>query len=417
MANPLISVEQAEALIAQQIKPTQLVNCSLDNAAGEVLRTDVCTERDEPPFDRVMMDGIATHHKAFAKGQRKYVVQATQAAGEPPLQLKSDDACIEIMTGAVLPTGCDCVIPVEDIEISEGHAELRDGVAPEAGQFIHRRGSDRPGGTRVLEAGTLLGATEVAVLAATGQASVPVSRRPRISVISTGDELVDPGRPIEPYQVRRSNPYGIVAALRLAGFSDIRSAHLPDDPVVMRREIEAHLSRSEVLVLSGGVSMGKHDHVPAIMDAMGVIVRFHRVAQRPGKPLWFGTGLDGQLVFALPGNPVSVLVCLYRYVLPALELMLGGTSDLLERVELAAAVEFAPKLSWFLPVRLRASADGTLLAQPNPPNTSGDLTSLAGTDGFVELAAEQSQFSAGLVTPLIRWRPPALARTGCVKHD
>ncbi len=417
MAKSMISVEQAETLIAQQIKPTQIINCSLGNAVGQVLRTEVCAERDEPPFDRVMMDGIATHHGAFNKGRRRYGVQAVQAAGEPPQQLKSDDACIEVMTGAVLPTGCDCVIPVEDIEISEGHAELRDGVTPKAGQFIHRRGSDRPRGTRVLEVGTLLGATDVAVLAAAGQASVPVARRPRISVISTGDELVDPGRPIEAYQVRRSNPYGIVAALSVTGFSDIHSAHLPDEPVVMHREIEAQLSQSEVLVLSGGVSMGKHDHVPAIMDAMGVAVHFHCVAQRPGKPLWFGTGPDGQLVFALPGNPVSVLVCLYRYVLPALEHMLGKTGGLLERVELADAVEFVPKLTWFLPIRLRASTDGMLQAQPNPPNTSGDLASLAGTDGFVGLAAEKKQFPAGYVAPLFRWRPPAMARTGDIKHD
>jgi molybdopterin molybdotransferase len=404
MAKPLISVEQAEALIAQQITPTQTVNCSLDNAAGEVLRTDVCTERDEPPFDRVMMDGIATHHEAFAKGQRKYVLQAAQAAGEPPLQLKSDDACIEIMTGAVLPRGCDCIIPVEEIEIADGYAKLRVGVTPEAGQYIHRQGSDRLHGARALESGIILGAAEVAVLAAAGQASVPVARRPGISVISTGDELVDPDQPIEPYQVRRSNPYGIVAALKIAGFSDIRSAHLPDNPAVMHREIETHLGKSDVLVLSGGVSMGKHDHIPAMMEAAGVNVDFHFVAQRPGKPLWFGTVPDGQLVFALPGNPVSVLVCLYRYVLPALGQMLGRTRGLPERVKLSAAVEFQRKVAWFLPIKLKASSNGNLLAEPNPSNTSGDLTSLAGTDGFVELAAEQSQFPAGYLAPLFRWR-------------
>lgn len=124
---------------------------------------------------------------------------------------------------------------------------------------------------------------------------------------------------------------------------------------------------------------------------------------RPGKPLWFGTGADGQLVFALPGNPVAVLVCLYRYVLPALERMLGRTSSLAERVKLATAVEFAPSLTWFLPVRLRPSGDGTLLAQPSPPNTSGDVMSLAGTDGFVELAAEQTRFPAGYAAPFFRW--------------
>ena len=407
MVESMISVEQADALIAKQIKPTRTIDCALENVAGEVLRIDVRTERDEPPFDRVMMDGIATRHDALAKGQRRFVVQALQAAGAPPQTLKRDDACIEIMTGAVLPIGCDCIIPVEDIEISAGHAALRDGVAPKAGQFIHRRGSDRSRGTRVLAAGTLLGAAEIAALAASGQASVPVAGRPGISVISTGDELVDPGQPIESYQVRRSNPYGIVAALSIAGFTDTRSAHLPDEPAVMRREIEAHLSQSEVIILSGGVSMGKHDHVPAILDAIGVKVHFHRVAERPGKPLWFGTGTDGQLVFALPGNPVAVLVCLYRYVLPALERMLGRPSGLAERVELAAAVEFAPSLTWFLPVTLRPSGDGTLLAQPNPPNTSGDVMSLAGTDGFVELTAEQTRFPAGYVAPLFRWRPRA----------
>ena len=407
MVESMISVERAEALIAQQIEPTRTIDCALENVAGEVLRIDVRTERDEPPFDRVMMDGIAMRHDALANGQRRFVVQALQAAGAPPQTLKRDDACIEIMTGAVLPIGCDCIIPVEDIEISDGHAALRDGVAPKAGQFIHRRGSDRSRGTRVLAAGTLLGAAEIAALAASGQASVPVAGRPGISVISTGDELVDPGQPIESYQVRRSNPYGIVAALSIAGFTDTRSAHLPDEPAVMRREIEAHLNQSQVVVLSGGVSMGKHDHVPAILDAIGVKVHFHRVAERPGKPLWFGTGADGQLVFALPGNPVAVLVCLYRYVLPALARMLGRTSRLGDLVKLSTAVEFAPSLTWFLPVTLRPSSEGTLLAQPNPPNTSGDVMSLAGTDGFVELAAEQTQFSAGYAAPFFRWKPRA----------
>jgi len=407
MDKPLVGVEQAESIIAQHIQRAQVIDRPLDDTAGEILRTDVCTERDEPPFDRVMMDGIAICHQAYVSGLRQYLVQATQAAGKPPLQLENNDACIVIMTGAVLPKGCDCIVPVEEIDILDGCATLHDGLMPRAGQYIHWQGSDRPGGTRVLESGTELGAVDITALAASGRQSVAVSQRPRISVFSTGDELVDPGLPIESFQVRRSNPYGMVAALKMAGYTDVESAHLPDDPVIMQGGITACLRRREVLVLSGGVSMGKHDYVPEIMESAGVKAHFHGVSQRPGKPMWFGTGLDGQLVFALPGNPVSVLVCLYRYVLPALQQLLGGRKTPPQMAVLTEAVEFAPKLTWFLPVTLGSSGDGALLARPNVPNTSGDLTSLAETDGFVELPPNQAQFPAGFTGPLYRWRQPA----------
>jgi len=392
-----IPVPEAVARIDAQLETGPVVTCPLKDVSGEVLREDVVTERDEPPFDRVMMDGIAIRHS----DKRSFAIQAVQAAGQTPLTLDDDGGCIEVMTGAVLPVGCDCVIPIEDTGRDNDRFVLGDGVAPQAGQFIHRQGSGREAGSRVLASGTVLGAAETADLASAGKAEVQVAQRPAIAVMSTGDELVDPGEAIESYQVRRSNPFAIDAALQLAGFNETRLFHANDDRDALLRDVGEQLGNHSVLILSGGVSMGKHDYIPEVMSEIGVRPQFHRVTQRPGKPMWFGTGPNRQLVFALPGNPVSVLVCLYRYVLPALWRLLGAAESPPEFAALTEPVEFAPALTWFLPVCLQVGE--SLMAQPCPPNTSGDLTALAGTDGFVELPAQEKQFAAGYRARLFRW--------------
>jgi molybdopterin molybdotransferase len=205
------------------------------------------------------------------------------------------------------------------------------------------------------------------------------------------------------HQIRLSNGPAILSSLLGHGHAGSRHAHLPDEPEVMRERLTALLDEFPVLLLSGGVSKGKADYVPGIMAELGVEVIFHRVSQRPGKPMWFGAR-GATLVFALPGNPVSALVCFRRYVLPALLRGAGYSGPTAETALLGADYEFRAPLTCFLPVRAETDAAGSLVAIPAPTNTSGDFTGLAGTTGFVELERERERFAAGTPVALHRWR-------------
>ena len=374
----------------------------VQSATGRILRQAVTAERDQPPFDRVMMDGIAVAFADFDSGTRSFPIQCTQMAGEPATTLETGK-CIEIMTGAALPEEADCIVPVERIELADGTATLEAGYEPEQHQFIHPRASDHAADAELLAPGKRITPMDVAVITSAGLTSVSVSRSPVIRIISTGDELVPAGQPIEAHQVRMSNGPAIEAMLAEHGYPDAVHDHLLDERDVLEERIGKHLDDADVLVLSGGVSMGKADYVPEVLAKLGVEVIFHRVSQRPGKPMWFGMGRDGQAVFALPGNPVSALVCCRQYVIPALHKASLETEQLPEFASLAGDVTFKPDLTCFQPVRLISNAVGQVLAMPVKTNTSGDFTALSGTDGYVELAKEQSHFPAGTPVVLHRW--------------
>jgi molybdopterin molybdotransferase len=302
-----------------------------------------------------------------------------------------------------LPIGCDCVIPVEQIEVADGTATIKPSVNFQAYLNVHRRGSDSRQGALLLEAGTLLRAPEIAVAASAGMARVRVSSQPAVMVISTGDELVEPGDPIADYQVRRSNAYAVAATLRMRGFARIGDDHVPDDVDLLRERLSLHLTTHEVLILSGGVSMGRFDLVPRALMELGVEQVFHRIAQRPGKPMWFGIGPQGQAVFGLPGNPVSTLVCLIRYVIPAIGAAMGTKHETPERFALATPVNFDSALTYFLPVTIEHDDWGRSWAHPHATRGSGDFLSLADTDGFVELPPGPNTFPKGFVASVYRW--------------
>jgi molybdopterin molybdotransferase len=399
----LKSVGEAEALVRAHMPDFGTIEVPIAEAAGAVLRETVHAERDQPPFDRVTMDGIAIAHAAWLAGRRTFRIQATQAAGQPAHTLASAEVCVEVMTGTALPDGADCIVPVEQIQAGDGVARIAGGAEPAPGQFIHGRGSDYRQGEALLAPGTRLRAPEMAVLASAGSATVRIARPPRIAVLAIGDELVDAGAPILPHQIRRSNDHALMAALRAHGCRNATSEHLPDDRGVLERRIGAQLAAADVLILSGGVSMGRYDYIPGVMRSLGVEVIFHKVAQRPGKPMWFGTHPHARVVFALPGNPVSTLVCFTRYVLPAFAHALGAPAAPAPRVALAETVHFAPPLAWFLPVLLAQDERGITWATPKPTNTSGDFAALAGTAGFVELPAGLQRFEQGYLAPLWRW--------------
>lgn len=400
----MLTPAQAEALIAQHLPSLPVESLPVDHCAGAVLRENVYAERDHPPFDRAMMDGIAVSSAAVAAGTRSFAIQSVQAAGDPPSTLTSPAHCIEIMTGAMLPAGCDAIVPVERIDVADGQARLHDGIEVNAGQHIHPRASDLPRGTLLIAAGTRLEAPEVATAAGAGMARLAVTHQPAFMVVSTGNELVEPGEPIEDWQLRRSNAYGLAAALRRRGFQRVADDHLPDDAATLTARLKEHLQSYEVLILSGGVSMGKFDLVPAALAACGVQQVFHKVAQRPGKPFWFGMAPNGSAVFALPGNPVSTLVCLARYVIPAIDRAMGVAAPQAGiPIALAAPATVSVPLTGFLPVTVEYDDSGRQWARTVHNNGSGDYASLVGTRGFVELPPGPNTYPKGFLTRLYSW--------------
>jgi molybdopterin molybdotransferase len=393
---------QAEALIRRHAQMLPVESRPLAALACGVLAQAVRAERDQPPFDRVTTDGIAVASDAWRAGQRRYRIAGVQRAGVPP-QPCPPDACVQVMTGAVLPPGSDCVIPAEHVTVADGWAEVEPEFVSEPFLNVHTRGLDCREGDMLLARGTRLGPPELAVLASAGLPRANVRAEPRILIVATGDELVEPGEPIEAWQVRRSNAYALRGALALRGYLRVGEDHLPDDPTVLRERLARHLATHDVLVLSGGVSMGRSDHVPRTLRDLGVKEILHRVAQRPGRPLWFGVGPIGQPVFGLPGNPVSALVCLVRYVVPGLQAIIGLAPRPPEPVVLGAPCRVKPALWQFLPVQLDSSPKLGTVALPRPTRGSGDFISLLGTDGFVELTPGPAEFAAGHVAPLYRW--------------
>ncbi|MGI9225400.1 MAG: molybdopterin molybdotransferase MoeA [Woeseiaceae bacterium] len=398
----MLTIVEATSAIRRTVPAFDTETVALDQAIGRVLRERVSAERDQPPFDRVMMDGIAIRYADFENGIRSFPIQSTQQAGDPAHTLDAGKG-IEIMTGASLPEGADCIVPVERIAVTDSVAEIEPDYETEARRFIHGRGSDHAAGTELLRPGTRITAADVAIIASAGLPEVMVSRTPRIRVISTGNELVSPGEAIEPHQIRMSNGAAVIAMLNDHGYSDCEHDHLVDDIDLLKDHLAKHLAEANVLILSGGVSMGKADYVPQVLAELGVKVVFHKISQRPGKPMWFGIGPDKQTVFALPGNPVSTLVCCRQYVIPALSGASGANPRNPEFAALAQDVAFRPKLTCFLPAILVSNAAGTVLAMPVQTNTSGDFAALSGTDGYVELALEQTHFETGATVPLHRW--------------
>lgn len=399
----MTEVAEAESLILSHLPRYAAESVPIAASAGRVLLEEIRAERDQPPFDRVTMDGIAIAHADWIEGRREFTVVGTQAAGTPAAALTAPGQCVVIMTGAIRPEGADTIIPVERTRIDAGRAVVADDAHPRPNQFIHARGSDRQLGQTMLHPGQRLGPPEIAVLASAGRADAEVARRWNVAVVSTGSELVGVGDPIAPFQIRSSNDLAVGASLEQAGIAHVTRTRLKDDPAVLLDAIQALHADHDALVLSGGVSMGQFDFVPSVLDRLGAELVFHRINQKPGRPMWFGVSRQAKPIFALPGNPVSTLVCATRYVLPAMKLAAGLDKPPAERVKLTQGVRAPRGMTYFLPVKVTWSESGEALAEPRPTNTSGDFVSLAATDGIVELPAGPDYFDAGTVATLFRW--------------
>lgn len=382
------SVHEAQRLILANVKPLPLINIPLSRALGHLLMEDIKSDRDQPPFNKSLMDGIAINS---ANNKRSFIIEEVIAAGHKPYRLINPNHCVQIMTGSPLPQGCDAIIPIEQVNIENDLATLNDYVTFKPKQFIRYQASDAKKGQVLLKSGTQLLSVHIGVLASVGKATVKVMAKPLVAVISTGDELVDINKPIKPYQTRLSNSYALKALLEQSGLvADVNIFHLKDNKAQMLKALTKILKEFDMIVLSGGVSMGDFDFVPHVLTQLKVKSLFHQVAQKPGRPFWFGITRDKKPVFALPGNPVSTQICAYRYIIPYLR-QLFGLKIKQEFIKLSENVNITSDLTHFLPVK-----DGKVIAIGG----SGDFAALAQADGFIEYDSAKNEN----LRPYFSWR-------------
>lgn len=392
----MVSVGEAEKIILDHLFSPVAESISIEHALGKIMAEEVRADRDLPPFHRATMDGIAINFEQTQKGNRQFVIEGTQAAGQPQAKLKNIKGCFEIMTGAPLPVGTDTVIPYENISIENEIASIDDALITKS-QNVHARASDVRQGEVLLKIGKKISPAEIAVFASVGRKKINVFQFPKAAVISTGDELVEIEDSPLPHQIRKSNSYALVAALNKLG-CQADQFHLKDDEQELSVKLKSILEKYGLIVLSGGVSKGKYDFVPQVLESLGVKKLFHGVSQRPGKPMWFGVS-QKSFVFALPGNPVSTFMCFHRYVKPWLCKSMGEEIKLHYAV-LAKEFFFTPSLTYFLQVKIE-NENGKLAAYPDAGGGSGDFVNLLDVDGFLELPLEQNEFKVGQSFPSI----------------
>lgn len=391
----LICPAEADTLIAAALSPLATESVALEKADRRILRTPLRADRPLPPYDRVMMDGICFRAaEAGASGDR-LLVHGLHAAGDPAPRALPRGRCWEIMTGAQLPPDCDTVAPYELIRRDGQDAVLTE-PAPRPGTHIHAAGSDFPDGAELVPVGTPVTSRVAAVAATVGAIRLEVTRLPHITVLTTGDELVPPEQVPEPHQVRRSNDVALRAALHAWGPCEVRLAHLPDSADALTSALRIAIDDADFILTCGGISKGQRDFIRPVLESLLGPPLFHGIAQRPGKPLAFWGG--DVPVFALPGNPMSALICFHRYVLPAIDQLSGLTRNP-QVAPLADEVTFKPHLAYFLPVLLTPD----LRALPRPLQNSGDFASAIDSTGFLELPAKESSFPPASLHPYIPW--------------
>lgn len=389
----MVSVLEASNILSNHLTDFGTEEITLQKSVGRILREEIRADRDLPPYHRVAMDGIAIAFSSYESGNRVFPIQDMAPAGSPKKSLIKSGDCIEIMTGSILPDGTDTIIPYESIRIENGSATIiKEDVRKE--QNIHLKGTDRAEGDILISPGKIINAVEVSILASVGMSKVLVSKLPSVIIICTGDELVEiESTPLE-HQIRMSNVHQLHAAL-LDFHIDAAILQLNDDLKTITNELTKYISAFDVIIISGGVSAGKFDHVPSALTSLGVENHFYKVSQRPGKPFWFGTHSDGSSIFAIPGNPVSSFMCYVRYIRPWLELSLKKNIHAPHVAILSEDISFKPDLTYFLAVKLEQNEKTELIAYPMKGNGSGDFANLVDTDAFMELPKGREVFGKG----------------------
>jgi molybdopterin molybdotransferase len=396
MTRELLDIEVARQAVLERVSPLPEENVALDDALGRVLAADVVSADAIPPFDNSAMDGYAVRAEdtggAAPDAPVALRVVDESRAGAPATRTAGPGEAIAISTGAAMPAGCDAIVQLENVEVRDASITVTSPV--DSGRDLRHAGDDVVAGDVVLRRGVVLGPSELGVLASVGRAAVPCARRPRVAVLTTGDELVGAGCELGPGKIRDANVHSVPALARSAGADVSAVEHTGDDASETREAIAGILS-ADVAVVCGGVSVGEHDHVRPAFDALGVDEVFWGLALRPGRPTWFGVAPAGTLVLGLPGNPVSAVVTFILLVRPAL-LALAGASPGRHRTwaVLDAPYKKRPGRAHFVRVRLEARDDGWH-ALPTKEQASHVLTSMLGADAFAIVPADHGDVAAG----------------------
>jgi molybdopterin molybdotransferase len=388
VADDLIDIAAARAIVLDAVRPLAPERVALADALGRVLAEDVAAEEDMPPFDSSALDGYVVGDTAGGD----LPVVGESRAGAPAREALGPGQAMRISTGAAVPAGGVAVVGVERAQATDGRV-----VVPplSEGAAIRRAGEDVAAGQHVLSAGDDLGPAELGALAALGRADVLCGAAPRVAVLTTGDELVEPGGgPLAPGQIRNSNAYALAAQAQRAGAQVVAREIVRDTRQHTVETLARALESADVVIVSGGVSVGPHDHVKPALAELGVEQRFWRVALKPGKPTWFGT-LGDKLVFGLPGNPVSAIVTFHLFARPALRRLAGGDArDTRSQARLDVAYPREPGRDQVLRVRLDARPDGWHVA-PTKPQGSHVLTSMLGAGAFAIVPRGDGELAAG----------------------
>ncbi len=391
----MLSYDQARDLVIRELsalrKTTPREQKPLRDSLGFVLAENIVADRDYPPFHRSTRDGYAVRAADVSPGATLPCVGELKA-GDPSTTPLAPGGCIQIMTGAAVPPGADAVVMIEHTARS-GDRVTFDRVAP-LGQNIVPTGSEARSGDILLHPGQRLGFAEIALAAQVGAAQVSVHRKPRVAILSTGDEVVSLGTPPGPFQIRNSNNFSLAAQARGAGGEPVELGNSPDLAANLRARIEEGL-KSDLLVLSGGVSMGKYDLVESVLRDLGAQFFFDAVAIRPGRPAVFGI-CRGVAVFGLPGNPVSTMVTFELFVVPALDILSGAEPRPLPllRARLAESVRQKTGLTHFLPARIEWP-EGEPVVRELRWQGSGDIAALGSANCFLVVSADHPEFAAG----------------------
>jgi molybdenum cofactor synthesis domain-containing protein len=384
----LTPAEAVSAILARIEPATSVETAPLAEASGRVLARDASSDVDIPPFEKSAMDGFAVRSDDFAAraGAVRLRRVGEARAGAPFRGQVGPGECAEIATGSELPRGCDSVVMVEKSRVEEDRVALDDDPRP--GQHVCHTGEDLKTGEVVLRRGRRLGPVEIAVLAAVGCEPAPVFARPRLALFATGDELVPASAKPGPGQIREGNTFYLAARARAAGAMVENSGVAPDEEGALERAFREAFEASDVVMTTGGVSMGKYDLVGSVLERCGVEPVFHKVAIKPGKPLWFG--MRGKVpVFALPGNPVSCLIGFEVFVRPALARLEGAEDEIapgLRAGRWAGAKTLANPREQHLPVRIRPGEGGVDELEPIRWRSSADIAGLTRADGLAVIA-------------------------------
>jgi molybdopterin molybdotransferase len=384
-ARELISIDEARERVLAEARalPAESVAPSL----GRVLAEPAVADEDLPPFDASAMDGFAVPSGEPATLR----IEGESRAGAPSRPPLSPGTACRISTGAVVPDGTFSVVPVEATEQSGDEVTV---PATNEGANVRRAGEDVRAGETVIEAGTELGPAEMAVLASLGKAEVACARVPRVAIVVTGDELVEPGTELGPGQIRNSNLYALAAQAERAGAQVAARERVGDDFEKTKEKLAHALATADVVCVSGGVSVGPHDHVKPALAALGVEERFWGVRLQPGKPTWFGVR-DGTLVFGLPGNPVSAMVTFQLFALPAVRALQGADpGPRRAHARLAQPLRRNPKRDQMVRVRVERADDG-LVVGPTKAQQSHVLTSMLGAGALARVPAGEGDIAAG----------------------